>query len=340
MSKVKKLSAYLGVPDSRFEELGIFDPFVGIDTHLFLDPALLKETKIPEFKNSYSRITKHFGEILRLLHASRTKFDIAWREAVKRLIFRETKGISIGYGANTSDGSAVGLKLAKRIAETADEILKLGSEDPAIFELICLFEKDLGADRLSDMMISIIKDDIYAYTDQMVTKLELRSEQILAVKTSSELKYKLIQNPLNIKRPLLLLPRELLKDLPTALTRDDIGYIVYFNENLRKKISALLLKDAAKSLKDVTKEDYRELFFTKKEMGELVDSYKKQKPEKYDFSKDPSGEVSWYEKGKKFAKNFPLAIAKKHPKTLEDVNDIVRSIIAQFKKNVESNELY
>lgn len=335
----KKLSDYLNISKNEFNELGIFDPFIGVDTHLFLDPALLRVTKIKEFKNSYEKLTIHFQDVLKLLVVSKTENDIFWKEALKRLIFKETRGISIGYGSNTSDGNAIGPKLAKKITKTASEIAKMGFNDTSIFELICLFEEGMGADRLSDMTISIIKKDIVTYTDRMVTELKLKQEQIYTFKSKNNISYKLIKDPFK-KRALLLMPKELLKDLPLALTRDDIGYISYFNEELRRNVSKLLLGDVTKSLKDITKKEMREILIESHNMEEVIKSYKAKKPEKYDYENDPSGEVSWFEDGKEFAKRFPLEIKTKEPKNIKEVNEIVRRIISQFKRNIEQNELY
>lgn len=50
---ILKLSDHFKIASNKFEALGVFDAFVDIDTTLFVDPHLLKQTNIPEFKNSY-----------------------------------------------------------------------------------------------------------------------------------------------------------------------------------------------------------------------------------------------------------------------------------------------
>lgn len=339
MAISQKLSEHLNIPKEKFEELGIFDPFIGVDTHLFLDPALLRNVEIAEFKTSYNKLAEHFSNVLKLLSKSKAEGDIAWREAVRRLTFKETKGISIGYGAETSDGSAIGSDFAKKIAKTAVEIINIGVQDPSIFELICLFEEGLGADRLSDMTISIIIEDVYAYTSNSVKRLGLTPDQTVeSTSPKTGTKYTLVKNPEGTNH-LLLLPKDLLKDLPMALSRDDIGFIVYFNDQLRRKLNSLIIQDAAESLKDFTKAQYKEIFLNEEFAPQIVESYLKHKPEKYDFKKDPSSETRWYDDGQKFAKDHPLSIDIKQPKTLDDVNEIVRNIINQFQRSIEHNEL-
>ena len=50
--KTISLSKYLGVERKAPEELGVFDATLGIDTELFVDPKLLVDSDIEEFKKS------------------------------------------------------------------------------------------------------------------------------------------------------------------------------------------------------------------------------------------------------------------------------------------------
>ena len=60
----KLFSDYFGLKHEDFEKLGVFDPVIGYDTHLFLDPHLLKNTQIPEFLDSRSEIIKYYTNII------------------------------------------------------------------------------------------------------------------------------------------------------------------------------------------------------------------------------------------------------------------------------------
>ncbi len=340
MAGVKKLNEVLGMSTSVFDEQGIFNPFIGVDTNLFLDPALLRDTEIPEFKGSYEKIVEHFAGTLRLLLASQSDTDIAWRQALKRTIFRETKGISIGYGATRSDGGGVGEKLARRIITTAAEILELGVNDPDLFEIIPLFEPGMGADRISDMAISIICEDIYTYTDRMVKAIGVPAEHQIAFKNGGTGQtYAAILHP-DKAAPLFLLPKELLKDLPLALERNDIGFVSYFNETLRGKVGKYIAGDAARKLKDLTKDDYKAVLSRKEDLDAAIKGYRATKATPYDFDSDPAGEMNWYEDGQEFARAHPIEIAVTKPKTIEDVTNIVRQIIDQFGHSIENQNLY
>ena len=54
---------------------------------------------------------------------------------------------------------------------TAFDILKAGVMDPEFFELLPLFQENVGADRLSDMIATLILDDIKEFTRRVNREL-------------------------------------------------------------------------------------------------------------------------------------------------------------------------
>ena len=61
--KLQRLSEYFGVSKSVFKQKGIFDAIIGVDSGFYLDPTLLKNTRIPEFKGAYKQIENHYEKI-------------------------------------------------------------------------------------------------------------------------------------------------------------------------------------------------------------------------------------------------------------------------------------
>ena len=69
-----KISDYYNIKSEIFEELGVLDSLVYFDTPLFLNPKLLSECSIPEFKNSKQKIIEHYQTTINLLsHAARRR---------------------------------------------------------------------------------------------------------------------------------------------------------------------------------------------------------------------------------------------------------------------------
>lgn len=331
---IQRISDYLGIKHELFEFAGVYDPFVGIDAEIFIDPQLLETAKTPEFIDARKKIEKYFTDVITLITASDSEGDRAWRKARSLLTFKEVKGLSIGYGKKSDDGNAVGPKLANVLVHSAAEIIGMGIKDPAIFELLGLFEDDFGADRLSDMISRIVVENIFNYSERITKELKLKG----AVEYPTRYKkYTLLIHPEKGK-PILFLPIELLRDLPVALDRDGIDYVVRFNQELRDKLNQMVGGVWGKHRPK--KSDYKALFFSRPDkLKEIVEIYNRKIPTPYDFIRDPDGKEVWFKYGQDFARSNPLILIKRETESIEKVENVVEQIILQFKKNIESNGL-
>lgn len=332
------LSSYLEVDKKKLEQKSVFDAVIGLDTRLFLDPHLLKKTKIPDFKKSREKIEKYYSDVIRLLLVHRkTGNRRPLLEALRRLKFKETKGVFIGYGVYGGDGNAIGIDLARRLIRSALEILDMGIYDPEIFELIGLFEEDFGADRLSDMTIAIIKNDIYSYTERLIKDLVIDKRKLIHWQLGDHI-YQLPKHP-SVNRPLVFLPQELLRDLPVALDWEGIDHVVATNRELRERLNRMIGAAWKSKIKKMKKRDLRHLIFSdKRNLSELIAAYKTSEADHYNFEEDPSGEARWFELGYRFAERNPIQL-RLEERTLDALERLVEKIVMQFKKLVEVNGL-
>lgn len=60
MNKLTRVNEYLNVSEKDLEELGVYNGYANIDSELYINPKLLIDCEIDEFKNSYNKITNHF----------------------------------------------------------------------------------------------------------------------------------------------------------------------------------------------------------------------------------------------------------------------------------------
>ena len=160
---------YLGIDPKLFEDYGVFDPLLTKDSSFFINVIRLKNAKTNEFSNSYDRINNCFIEISTLLEHAKEKQtkDKFFSAAIKRFgIFREINGINLGF-SESKRGAGFGPKISKQVVSDLFDIVKAGISNPEIFHLIELFEDNVGPDRLSDMIASIILDDIKLYTKRI-----------------------------------------------------------------------------------------------------------------------------------------------------------------------------
>lgn len=146
------LSEYLSLTD-ELDNLDADSPF-------FINILRLKDTTTPEFQDSYQHTNEFFRIIIKLLDNADTSDmkDVFHRQAYNRFKFSEVNEINLGFAEGTT-GSGFGPDF-KQVLANGFKIVKAGCKDPEIFQLMALFEKGIGADRISDMISTIILPDI------------------------------------------------------------------------------------------------------------------------------------------------------------------------------------
>jgi hypothetical protein len=326
------ISDHLGVSATRFDKTGAFDAVLDVDSKLFIDPHLLPASDAPELSASYNKIKKLFSDLLKLLARSQKEGDPFWRAAFEKFNFPELQGICIGYSSHSTRGSGMGQRLRIKVLRTAKEIVDAGISDPEFFELVGLFEERIGPDRISDMVGRIIVDDLRKYTERILTMLKAKTVPV--AKTG----HKSILNPFN-GLPLILVPTDVLRDLPIAEEWSEIELVCEFNQALRRKVNALI-GDTWKTATSVKKETLRHVIVSEPEvLRDLVELYKKKPANPYDFLNDRSGEFLWLRASRRYVEDFPLKIRLPVKPSAGDLLNIVNSICDKFKDLVENNAL-
>lgn len=331
---IASLGDTYGIDPVAFEKTGALDPILGINTRLFIDPSLLKHTDVPELLHSHKRVTEHFTNVIRLVLQIRKEGDALWRAADKMLTFPEMDGLCIGYSNGTA-GKGAGPKKRRALLSTIMEIVQAGSEDPTIFDLVGAFEEGIGPDLISDMVAKIIMPDLIAFTQRVCSDLGIPMEPRYFTKGAPA--EDLPKNPLN-DSTVILVPKQILRDLPVAESFGDIGWIVEHNEKLRHELNGIF-GTALRSLSAAEKKArVKDAFVAHPEVlkGVLL-AYQNNKPQFYDFKDDPSGEVVWYRVSKSFAESGVLTLPS-NP-SLDEVYEVVKAICLRFQKDIEDNQL-
>lgn len=330
----QRLSTILNVSAKLLDKKGVFNAFVDIDSKLYIDPSLLEKPKIKEFKNSYSKFKTYFSEVLTLIDHSQNLNDRFCREAFRRLQFKEFKYVALGYSIGNKNGNAIGHEIAANLLDTSHQIIKAGIKDPIIFELIGLFEKGVGADRISDMTIHIIKEDLIKYTQRVSDELHIKLREF------GKSKIKLPFNP-KTGEPIVFTPKELLQDLPIAFCWDDIDRVCRENDDIRYRVNKQIGKTWKYATSSrVAKSQLKETLLANPEvLKDLIEQYKQKPKTSYDFVNDRSGQVIWAELSEKAVNDFPLNFAtlKLKPVTSENILQVTKTIYEQYAKLIESN---
>jgi hypothetical protein len=322
-----------GVSAIAMHSLGVFNPDISIDNKMFVDPKLLEAGK-DEFEGSHEELIGYFDKTAQLvkLIRSETDSDMAWTAAWKRMRFKETTNTALGFSKDGTDGNGIGAVLAKQIINRAAEILPHVDYAPDVFELIGVFAERLGCDRLSDMIVSILKARFLAYTDRITKSLKI--DDVTNIEHES-LKYA-CPNLGRTGRPLILVPQDLLKPLPIAASIEDALAMADLNDTARREVNKIyaLAHEARRSAKPYLRNLIREN--TSLSKG-IVAGYKRARPTPYDYDRDPNHVASFIPIAREIVGESPARPSVLEP--MDRVEACVEDVVGHVQKSLEHNRL-
>lgn len=264
------------------DELGVFDAIIDTDNPFFINLKRLQCTEVEEFKEAYDQINNYFRNIGLLLKASTSSEHKNYKTAYKMFDFPEVSGINLGFSKGKG-GTGFGPQLRRQIIKDAFEIIKTGSDQPEIFHLTSLFEENVGPDRLSDMIARLVYDNIKEYTKNIYKKLGITQERYPEYKFTDDL----VKNPYK-DCPILLLPKDILHDLPIAKGWDDIDRVCQENNAIRAEINESVAKEWYKMTSRYRKEYLKKYIFNNPEkLKKVIRAYENIKVEAIDIELNP-----------------------------------------------------
>ena len=328
-------SQFFGVDSDELARLSIFDPILNSDTKLFIDPLLLRQSSHKTIRqDAVAAFESYFGDIIKILKYSKAHGDVPWRNAERLFTFREPRETCLGYGDRTIHGSAIGPELRARLMRTAKEIIDLGVNDPELFALLGLLEDNIGADRISDMTTQAVRPALIKFNTKVLPLLKVPTENFrLGGET-----YPLIRNPFEVdaRTPVLLLPKDILRELPIAHDWYDVANAAGRNEELRQRVNKRIGDIWAIRTKKEKDEARRAALSSRQAFEALMEAVGLCDKEPYNPTADPEGHYAWRKLLTQIAEQFPLRIAKPKANTLEELERIVDTIIEAFIDLVEN----
>jgi hypothetical protein len=334
-------SEYFGVHPKILATKGVFDPLLGLDTPLAIDPKLLDTAPEPEMQGSHDEVLARFGDVFKLLALSEKEGDKAWRSARERLKFPEFKGVSLGTSQSRGNGSGWGPEITEQVLLSSSEIVNAGLTDPAFFELLALFERRIGADRIGDMLGTILTPRLIAYTQRICSEIGVPTQDIPVQGRPTQLPTWIDEK--NKRRYVILVPQSILSDLPVGQDRSEIEYVASRNSEARDFLNRAIGADwrtrVASSTAPQTKAATRAAFFSNiPYFKQFIEHYKKRQPSVYDFENDPKAlrlihdVLAW-------AQENLVTISPPATRSAQDVYEVVREIVLHFKLQAEQNRL-
>lgn len=269
------------VQETELKRLGVFDAVLDGDSHFFINIKLLQNTTVPEFKDGYSKINDFFGEIGSLLSMA-DEGDKLYKTAYKIFHFPEINGVNLGFASGVH-GNGFGEKLRKQIIADAFKIIKAGNMHPEIFHLLGLFEDWVGPDRLSDMFGGILFDNIIAFTKRINRELGITQEHYPQFNFNDDIPI----NPYKRGEKILLLPEEILHELPIAKDWDDIDRVCSENEAIRAEINDMINETWAKMSMSRKKAFLKQTIFENpQKLERVINAYRDSKAEPFNIFSD------------------------------------------------------
>jgi hypothetical protein len=329
----KLFSQEFGLDPKEILKLGLLDPILNGDTKLFIDPVLLRSSKHPIIKSvGLQNFADHFGAVIRLLENSASKNDLAWRNAARIFRLDGLPSLCLGFGGHTTRGRSVDRDTQGRILQTAKEIVDLGVKDPELFSLIGLLESGVGPDTIGDMTAHAILPSLIEITVDAAEQLRVKVKD--AHIDGHEVR--LPHNKFS-EKPLLLVPLDILRDLPVASDWSDISRAASQNAAIRNRVNKLIgdiwqLK--SKEQKDLIRTSALSssgAFKTVLDAAYLLSS------DSYDFDSDLEGHRIFREALETMASQFPLKLNRPQTKGHAELERIVTQIVEHFKDLIETN---
>lgn len=334
---IQSLGDYHSTDPSDFEKTGALDPILGIDTRLFIDPSLIKHTRIAELSGCTGKIENYFSDVLRIIKQIAKESDIFWRRADKLLTFPEVHGLCIGYSSHSTSGKGTGPQKRHRLLDSLMQLTQAGCNDHRIFDLVGAFEDGIGPDLISDMIAKIIIDDLICYTQHVCSDLAI---PMMPLPYSRSFPPEDLPFDPTTNRPIILVPKEILRDLPVAETFADIAWISAHNEKVRENLNKLVAGSYRSMTASERKEQVKMTFIEHPDvLAQVLKAYDDVGAKFYDFADDPAGETIWYQISRKLPKSHALSLTLANNPTPSQVYEVVEKICTHFKKLVEDNQL-
>jgi len=336
-SKPLLFSEYFKVGADKLEAAGLIDPFLTVDTQLFIDPILLEKSSNDLIrKEAYQAFRDHFQNIIRLLVISEKEGDAAWKGAQRLLSLKEPPANGLGYGKSDRSGTSRPTELRDAILRTSKEVVELGSHDPEMISLMGFFEEQVGPDTISDLTSRVIEPYLAKITHNFCTMYDIPMRKLedndlisLPVFTSNKGK----------SRSIVLVPKDIVRDLPIANDWSDLYEAILSNATIRDRVNSMLASIAKPTIAD-QKYAVRSAAFQSKDLFEAFIASMKAHSTFYDSNSDALGYYKLKEILRGDASHFKSKDSYDLQKGIDEIKRVVHDSIEIFRHHVEDGNLW
>jgi hypothetical protein len=150
---------------------------------------------------------------------------------------------------------------------------------------------------------------------------------------------RLVANPFNNGKPVLLVPVDILRDLPLAADWSDVSRVVFENEEIRRQVNKLLGGIAQTTVRERKAALRKVLLRSLGTLHEVLNAVR-ESSNNYDPNEDIFGYYKFRDVLAADPAPFRRAVAPARDGSIAEVRRIAREVITFFKKLVEDNNLW
>ena len=330
-------SKYFTIDPAKLEAAGLIDPFLNVDTQLFIDPVLLAKSANQVISTkAIKEFRTHFSNFVRLLAISKREGDAAWKAAWKLLDLQEPPENGLGYGGSGTSGNSRPDRIRTAMMRTAQEIIDLGTSDPEMISLMGFFEEEVGPDTISDFTTRVITPQLAKITTDFCTAYGVPVREI---PEGGGMKLPVYTTPDGKEKFILLVPRDIVRDLPVANDWSDIEKAANENKKIRDRINAMLSKIAKPTVADRKAALKRAALESPDTFESFLEAVKENTS-----SYDPSLDALAYYKIKNILSGDSSALKSRQTYNVDEgpeaLRDFVLAAVAMFQHHVEKGNLW
>lgn len=322
-----------------------FDPKLHTDTDLFIDPFLMFEETQAPWNSIHDRLIDFFNTAMKhVASAGGARGSVEWKRAGAMFSFPEPPEFCLGYGKRTIFGSGSASGIGEAMLDAAQRAITAGLTSINDFGELLLFGDGFGADRISDMVCNIVKDDFVRYTGGVLARHGIPSQTFMLDHCGYDFQFdrwvrSRVELPRNVcwnrKTPVLLVPQRFLDELP-KMDDGQFWEWVYTNQNeqLRQDLGYTVTKGLKK--KDIIRLARRRMTLRRKYGIQYANAYRENPPKPYDLDNDPKFKVTALAAGQQVATFSQLAV----PTDQESICSFVKTLTTEFRRAVEDRGIW
>lgn len=229
-------SEKFSVAAEELDKANLLDLYVDTDTPLFIDPLLIDKSANSILRTEgISQFREYFGKVVRLLSMAEKEGDPAWIGAERLLSLKEPAENGLGYSRSKRAGTSRPEEVRTQLLRTVKHVIRLGSKDPEMLSLMGFLEAGVGPDTISDFTTVAMTEALAKITHAFCTANSVPLFQ----NDLSDLPLPAITRKGRV-RPVVLVPRDVLRDLPVTDSWGDVWAAAEHNRVLRDKLSVML----------------------------------------------------------------------------------------------------